>query len=52
MYIDKWMYKSEFLKLHKNLYRRLKTSKATTEAQSKRLKFVQELGVGVGSVGG
>ncbi len=42
MYIDKWMYKSEFLKLHKNLYRRLKTSKATTEAQSKRLEYVQE----------
>jgi len=42
MYIDKWMYKYEFLKLHKNLYRRLKTSKATTEAQSKRLEYVQE----------
>jgi pentatricopeptide repeat protein len=48
MYIDKWMYKSEFLKLHKNLYRRLKTSKARTEAQSKRLEYVQAFRILVG----
>lgn len=41
MYTDKWMYKSEFLKLHKNLYRTLKASKAKTDAQSKRLEYVK-----------
>ncbi|KAI4327205.1 hypothetical protein L6164_019693 [Bauhinia variegata] len=41
MYLDKWMYKSEFLRLHKNLYRSLKASNARTEAQSKRLEYVQ-----------
>ncbi|KAH7549702.1 hypothetical protein ACOSP7_025389 [Xanthoceras sorbifolium] len=41
MYTDKWMYKSEFLKHHKNLYRSLKASNARTEAQSKRLEYVR-----------
>ncbi|KAJ7957810.1 Pentatricopeptide repeat [Quillaja saponaria] len=41
MYIDKCMYKSEFLRLHKNLYRSLKASNARTDAQSKRLENVQ-----------
>lgn len=41
MYTDKWMYKSEFLKLHKNLYRRLRASNARTEAQKERLEYVQ-----------
>ncbi|KAH9670695.1 pentatricopeptide repeat-containing protein [Citrus sinensis] len=41
MYVDKLMYKSEFLKHHKHLYRRLKVSNARTEAQSKRLVNVQ-----------
>ncbi|XWS30066.1 hypothetical protein CRYUN_Cryun24cG0086300 [Craigia yunnanensis] len=41
MYIDKWMYKNEYLKIHKNLYRSLKASKARTEAQGKRLEHVQ-----------
>ncbi|KAH9734338.1 pentatricopeptide repeat-containing protein [Citrus sinensis] len=41
MYVDKWMYKSEFLKHHEHLYRRLKVSNARTEAQSKRLVNVQ-----------
>lgn len=40
MFTDKWMYKSEFVKLHKNLYRRLKASEARTEAQKKRLEYV------------
>ncbi|KAL2322974.1 hypothetical protein Fmac_027353 [Flemingia macrophylla] len=42
MYTDKWLYKSEFLKLHMNLYRSLKASNSRTEAQSKRLEHVQE----------
>lgn len=42
MYTDKFLYKSEFLRLHKNLYRSLKASDARTEAQSKRLEHVQE----------
>ncbi|KAK7278367.1 hypothetical protein RJT34_23395 [Clitoria ternatea] len=37
-----WIYKSVFLKLHKNLYRSLKASNTRTEAQSKRLEHVQE----------
>ncbi|KAK2648181.1 hypothetical protein Ddye_015670 [Dipteronia dyeriana] len=41
MYTDKWMYKSEFLKHHKNLYRSLKASNVRTEAQKKRLEYVQ-----------
>ncbi|KAJ0079102.1 hypothetical protein Patl1_24008 [Pistacia atlantica] len=41
MYIDKWMYKSEFLKHHKNLYQNLKASNVRTEAQSKRLGHVK-----------
>ncbi|XP_057421300.1 pentatricopeptide repeat-containing protein At4g17616 [Lotus japonicus] len=48
MYTDKWMYKSEFLRLHKNLYRRLKASDARTEAQSKRFEHVQEFQKWVG----
>lgn len=42
MYTDKSMYKSEFLRLHKNLYRSLKASDTRTEAQSKRLEHVKE----------
>ncbi|KAF5749350.1 hypothetical protein HS088_TW04G01318 [Tripterygium wilfordii] len=41
MLIDKGMYKSEFLKFHKDLYRSLRQSKARTEAQSKRLEYVR-----------
>ncbi|XP_039060969.1 pentatricopeptide repeat-containing protein At4g17616 [Hibiscus syriacus] len=41
MYIDKWVYKNEYLKFHKNLYRSLKASKTRTEAQGKRLEHVQ-----------
>lgn len=41
MYIDKWMYKSEFLKHHKNLYQSLKASSTQTEAQSKRFEYVK-----------
>ncbi|XP_061358945.1 pentatricopeptide repeat-containing protein At4g17616 [Gastrolobium bilobum] len=48
MYSDKWMYKSEFLRLHKNLYRSLKASNTRTEAQSRRLEHVQEFRKWVG----
>jgi len=48
MYPDKWMYKNEFLRLHKNLYRSLKASNTRTEAQSKRLEHVQEFRKWVG----
>nr|XP_043627371.1 pentatricopeptide repeat-containing protein At4g17616 [Erigeron canadensis]XP_043627372.1 pentatricopeptide repeat-containing protein At4g17616 [Erigeron canadensis] len=41
MYPDKGFYRSEFLKLHKNLYIKLKSSNARTEAQSKRLEHVK-----------
>ncbi|CAI8609499.1 unnamed protein product [Vicia faba] len=42
MYTDKLMYKNEFLRLHRSLYRTLKASDSRTEAQSKRLEHVQE----------
>lgn len=41
MCIDKWMYKTEFLKLHKNLYKGLEASEGRNEVQRKRLEFVQ-----------
>ncbi|KAL5729528.1 hypothetical protein ACHQM5_002467 [Ranunculus cassubicifolius] len=41
MYIDKWKYKREFLKLHKYLYRSLKAEYTKTEAQRKRLEYVR-----------
>ncbi|KAE9597425.1 putative pentatricopeptide [Lupinus albus] len=42
MYNDKCIYKNEFLRLHKNLYRSLKTSDNRTEAQTKRLDHILE----------
>ncbi|WCJ28915.1 Pentatricopeptide repeat (PPR) superfamily protein [Euphorbia peplus] len=47
IYIDKCMYKTEFLKLHRHLYKR---SKMTTEAQKKRLEFVRAFKKWVGIV--
>lgn len=41
MCTDKWMYKMEFLNLHKNLYRSLKASVGRSEVQSKRIEHVQ-----------
>lgn len=41
MFMDKWMYKREFLKYHKDLYRNLKASKAKNEVQSDRIEYVQ-----------
>ncbi|PON37017.1 Pentatricopeptide repeat [Parasponia andersonii] len=40
MFTDKWMYRTEFLRLHKNLYRNLKASEARTEVQRNRLRCV------------
>ncbi|CAN0880266.1 Pentatricopeptide repeat-containing protein At4g17616 [Linum grandiflorum] len=41
MYADKWMYRCEFLKLHKNLYRNLKASKVmTNDVKKKRIEQV------------
>jgi len=42
LYTDKFLYKSEFRRLHKNLHMSLKVSDSRTEAQSKRLEHVQE----------
>ncbi|XP_056174367.1 pentatricopeptide repeat-containing protein At4g17616 [Syzygium oleosum] len=42
LFADKGMYRYEFLKLHKNLYRNLSASEARTEAQRKRLEHVRE----------
>ncbi|KAI5317988.1 hypothetical protein L3X38_037695 [Prunus dulcis] len=39
MCTDKWLYRSEFVKLDKNLYRNLKASEARTEAQLIEEKF-------------
>ncbi|KAK1430451.1 hypothetical protein QVD17_13180 [Tagetes erecta] len=41
VYADKWLFKSEFLKLHKDLYRTLKVANGRTEAQSKRVEHVK-----------
>ncbi|KAL8196072.1 hypothetical protein R6Q57_025072 [Mikania cordata] len=41
IYADKWLYKSEFLKLHKDLYKKLKFPNARTEAQSRRAEHVK-----------
>lgn len=40
MFMDKWMYKREFLKYHKDLYRNLKASNAKNEVQSDRIEYV------------
>jgi hypothetical protein len=42
LYTEKFLYKREFLILHKNLHMSLKVSDTRTEAQSKRLVHVQE----------
>ncbi|KAJ0232945.1 Pentatricopeptide repeat-containing protein [Hirschfeldia incana] len=41
MYNDLPMYKKEYLKVHKNLYRNLKAADAVTEAQAQRLEHVK-----------
>lgn len=41
MYNDVAMYKNEYLKVHKNLYRNLKAADAVTEAQAQRVEHVK-----------
>ncbi|CAO2819422.1 unnamed protein product [Amaranthus hypochondriacus] len=41
MCTDRWMYKQEFVRLHKNLYRSLRATDAATEAQKLRLEHVK-----------
>lgn len=41
MYIDKWVYRREFLKRHRSLYKNLRTSETTSEVQKKRLDHVR-----------
>ncbi|XP_057775889.1 pentatricopeptide repeat-containing protein At4g17616 [Salvia miltiorrhiza] len=41
MFLDKWCYKIEFLKFHRNLYRTLTLADAKDEAQSRRLEQVK-----------
>ncbi|THU66994.1 hypothetical protein C4D60_Mb05t20010 [Musa balbisiana] len=41
MYVDKWKYRREFLKYHKNLYCSLKASDCRTDAQNRRLEYVR-----------
>ncbi|KAK6116840.1 hypothetical protein DH2020_049406 [Rehmannia glutinosa] len=41
MFLDKWSYKNEFLKFHRDLYRSLTACDAKDEAQSKRIEHVR-----------
>ncbi|KAG6417107.1 hypothetical protein SASPL_119257 [Salvia splendens] len=41
MFLDKWGYKTEFLKFHRNLYRTLTLAEAKDEAQCMRLEHVK-----------
>ncbi|CAA7028227.1 unnamed protein product [Microthlaspi erraticum] len=50
MYNDLTMYKNEYLKLHKNLYRNLRASDAVTEAQAQRIQHVKAFRKFVGIV--
>ncbi|CAH9115224.1 unnamed protein product [Cuscuta europaea] len=42
MYLDKWMFKYEFLKYHRGLYHRMKVFDAKNEVQKKRIEYVKE----------
>ncbi|XP_009604974.1 pentatricopeptide repeat-containing protein At4g17616 [Nicotiana tomentosiformis] len=48
MYLDKWMYRREFLKYHKGLYRRMKVSDATNDVQIQRIEHVRQFRKRVG----
>ncbi|XP_009785923.1 pentatricopeptide repeat-containing protein At4g17616 [Nicotiana sylvestris] len=48
MYLDKWMYRREFLKYHKGLYRRMKVSDATNDVQIQRIEHVRHFRKWVG----
>lgn len=41
MYLDKWMYRREFLKYHKGLYLRIKVSDAKNDGQIQRIEHVK-----------
>ncbi|GAB4842570.1 hypothetical protein Ancab_012546 [Ancistrocladus abbreviatus] len=41
MYVDKWTYKNEFFKYHRNLYRSLTASDAKDEVQRQRVEHVK-----------
>ncbi|PIN10651.1 hypothetical protein CDL12_16738 [Handroanthus impetiginosus] len=41
MFLDKWRYKIEFLKFHRDLYRNLTLSDAKDETQSRRIEYVK-----------
>ncbi|KAH0683531.1 hypothetical protein KY290_022152 [Solanum tuberosum] len=48
MYLDKWMYRREFLKYHKGLYLRLKVSDAKNDVQTQRIEHVRHFRKWVG----
>ncbi|KAM3238016.1 hypothetical protein T459_12532 [Capsicum annuum] len=48
MYLDKWMYRREFLKYHKGLYLRIKVSDATNDKQIQRIEHVRRFRKWVG----
>ncbi|CAN4116395.1 unnamed protein product [Withania somnifera] len=48
MYLDKWMYRNEFLKCHKGLYLRIKVSDAKNDGQIQRIEYVRHFRKWVG----
>ncbi|XP_059279911.1 pentatricopeptide repeat-containing protein At4g17616 [Lycium ferocissimum] len=48
MYLDKWMYRREFLKHHKGLYLRIKVSDAKNDVQIQRIENVKHFRKWVG----
>ncbi|XP_055833380.1 pentatricopeptide repeat-containing protein At4g17616 isoform X1 [Solanum dulcamara] len=48
MYLDKWMYRREFLKYHKGLYLRIKVSDAKNDGQIQRIEHVRHFRKWVG----
>ncbi|XP_015169701.1 pentatricopeptide repeat-containing protein At4g17616 [Solanum tuberosum] len=48
MYLDKWMYRREFLKYHKGLYLRIKVSDAKNDVQTQRIEHVRHFRKWVG----
>ncbi|KAK4422254.1 Pentatricopeptide repeat-containing protein [Sesamum alatum] len=50
MFLDKWSYKTEFLKLHRDLYRTLTSLEAKDDAQKRRIEHVQAFRKFVGIV--
>ncbi|KAJ8541456.1 hypothetical protein K7X08_002272 [Anisodus acutangulus] len=48
MFLDKWMYRHEFLKYHKGLYLRIKVSDAKNDGQIQRIEHVRHFRKWVG----